>query len=150
MVSPQSVRVSADAARDARDRARRLRIPSFRFVQLYGRKRVLLYPPAQHAALHVFPATHESYRQSQVPFEHEHGDAADDDADGGGGGGGGGARSAWKRPPVFARFAADAEAWEVVLEPGDVLYIPPYWFHRVEVGGRTARRARVVLEESYC
>jgi len=28
-------------------------------------------------------------------------------------------------------FFADIEAFEVVLEPGDLLYLPPFWFHRV-------------------
>lgn len=34
-------------------------------------------------------------------------------------------------PLVFPQFTR-AKAIEVILEPGDTLYIPPYWWHRVE------------------
>jgi len=75
-------------------------------TQLIGRKRVLLYPPRQHAYLYPFPHTHVSYHQSQVDFN-------DPDV---------------LTFPDFAR----AGAVEAVLEPGDTLYIPPFWWHRIE------------------
>ena len=34
----------------------------------------------------------------------------------------------------FPKFAA-ASSWECRLEPGDVLYIPPLWFHHVSCTG---------------
>eukprot|EP00616_Rhizochromulina_sp_CCMP1243_P000940 CAMPEP_0118970540 /NCGR_PEP_ID=MMETSP1173-20130426/7412_1 /TAXON_ID=1034831 /ORGANISM="Rhizochromulina marina cf, Strain CCMP1243" /LENGTH=551 /DNA_ID=CAMNT_0006919915 /DNA_START=42 /DNA_END=1697 /DNA_ORIENTATION=- len=75
-------------------------------IQLIGRKRVLLYPPRQYAYLYPFPHTHVSYHQSQVDF-------ADPDV---------------LTFPDFTR----AGAVEAILEPGDAIYIPPFWWHRIE------------------
>jgi hypothetical protein len=70
--------------------------------QVVGRKRVLLFPPADYAALRIHPDQHPSARQ-----------AARDLAD----------------PP---RPDERVRAQAVDLEPGDALYIPPFWFHEVE------------------
>ena len=37
-------------------------------AQLVGRKRMLLWPPAALPDLHLYPATHTAFRQSQVPL----------------------------------------------------------------------------------
>ncbi len=35
------------------------------FIQMYGRKRVLLIPPSSGPDMHLFPSIHPSYHQSQ-------------------------------------------------------------------------------------
>src|SRR5690348_8736660 len=41
---------------------------------------------------------------------------------------------------LFPDFA-HAHALEVILSPGDVLYVPPFWFHYVSVVGESVRYA---------
>ena len=92
------------------------------FVQLIGRKKFLLAPPAAALQLRLFPEPHPRDRHAQprrpatsgTCIEHlEEVDArhADD-------------RSNGRQAPVWTS--------EAVLDPGDVLYLPPYHFHRVE------------------
>ena len=76
------------------------------FVQVLGSKRFFLFAPKTE--LYAYPNIHRSYRQSQVRFE----------------------ESNYERFPHVTRI--NTTAYEVVLHPGDVLYIPPYWHHRVE------------------
>mmetsp|Transcript_15564 Transcript_15564/g.41774 ORF Transcript_15564/g.41774 Transcript_15564/m.41774 type:complete len:540 (+) Transcript_15564:60-1679(+) len=75
-------------------------------AQLAGRKRVLLWAPKDWNKLYPFPLHHPNDRQSQVDM----------------------------RAPDLERFPrfAEAQAFEAVLEPGDVLFIPQYWWHHVE------------------
>lgn len=75
------------------------------FVQLFGRKRFLLFPPREHIYLYLYPRHHPYFRQSQVDFN-------DPNLD------------------VFPEFSK-AFAFEAYLEEGDLLYLPPYWFHHV-------------------
>ena len=91
------------------------------YAQLRGRKRFVLFPADVSDDLYVFPRLHPSTRQSRLDLRalppagfgrfHRRRAACTE----GGGVGGGGA--------LHAR--------EVVLTPGDVLYIPPYVWHRV-------------------
>ncbi|CAK9103964.1 Arginase 1 [Durusdinium trenchii] len=77
------------------------------FVQVAGTKRFLLFPPAAAPALYLHPRLHLRHRQAQVNLN---------DVD-------------------LERFprAQELEAPLVVtVGPGDVLYLPPYWFHQVE------------------
>lgn len=76
------------------------------FAQVQGHKRFLLFPPEQFSCLYPYPVPHPHDRQSQVDFE---------------------------RPDItrFPRFS-EARALEGVVGPGDVLYIPVYWWHHVE------------------
>jgi ribosomal protein L16 Arg81 hydroxylase len=30
------------------------------------------------------------------------------------------------------QFPAGVQVWEAILEPGDTLYIPAFWFHTVQ------------------
>lgn len=76
------------------------------FAQIHGRKRWTLYPPETWSLFYLYPHLHPNYHQSQV-------DSANPDLE---------------RFPHFAR----PNGQQVILEPGDVLYIPPYWFHQVE------------------
>jgi oxalate decarboxylase/phosphoglucose isomerase-like protein (cupin superfamily) len=68
------------------------------FVQIYGRKKFLIYPPEYWIHLNLYSSLHPSHRQSQMDF------------------------------PVIPGMTP----YEMVLEPGDLLYLPPYWFHHVE------------------
>jgi hypothetical protein len=84
---------------------------SMNFVtQVRGRKRWLLFPPSEWPRLHLFPSLHRHYHQSRANLT-----SPDANAD---------------LPGV-----ADAEAFEVTLEPGETLLVPPYWFHCVEALG---------------
>lgn len=76
------------------------------YVQLYGKKKFTLFQPSQWSNLYPYPFLHPSHAQSQVNLS---------DAD-------------------MERFprVQQARAVEVVLVPGDVLYMPPLWFHHVE------------------
>jgi len=76
------------------------------FAQLQGHKKFLLFPPSQFECFYPYPVYHPHDRQSQVDF---------DNID-------------LNRFPKFSK----AEAIEAIVNPGDVLYIPNYWWHHVE------------------
>eukprot|EP01114_Cavostelium_apophysatum_P021938 TRINITY_DN7793_c0_g1_i1.p1 TRINITY_DN7793_c0_g1~~TRINITY_DN7793_c0_g1_i1.p1 ORF type:complete len:469 (+),score=79.24 TRINITY_DN7793_c0_g1_i1:50-1456(+) len=75
------------------------------YAQIYGRKRFILFAPSEHENLYIYPFLHPAALQSQVNF-----DAPDYD--------------------VFPNFKR-AKGFQAVLGPGDVLYIPPLYFHHV-------------------
>eukprot|EP01112_Ceratiomyxa_fruticulosa_P011645 TRINITY_DN3178_c0_g1_i1.p1 TRINITY_DN3178_c0_g1~~TRINITY_DN3178_c0_g1_i1.p1 ORF type:complete len:217 (+),score=50.42 TRINITY_DN3178_c0_g1_i1:681-1331(+) len=75
------------------------------FVQLYGKKKFLLSPPSQWESLQLYPRLHPFYRQSQLNFSSNSNSWLNDHP----------------RP----------QAYEVILSPGDLLYLPPYYFHHV-------------------
>jgi hypoxia-inducible factor 1-alpha inhibitor (HIF hydroxylase) len=75
------------------------------YAQLYGRKRFILFPPTHRPYLYLYPFLHPGAQQSQVNL-----DAPD-----------------YNSFPLFQ----NARAVEAILEPGDVLYLPPMWFHHV-------------------
>ena len=76
------------------------------FVQLRGTKRFTLWSLSQHELLYMYPRVHPLWHKSQVNFR-----ALD-----------------LTRFPDFANSRAE----QVVLEPGHVLYVPPYTWHYVE------------------
>ena len=76
------------------------------FAQIRGTKRWTLFPPSQHSSVYLYPSLHPHYRQTQVDFE-------------------------TYRRDDFPRTAG-LNGRAVFLEPGDLMYVPPYWFHRVE------------------
>ena len=80
-------------------------------VQIRGRKRMLFFPPAQVPFL-GFPGWFE---ESPTPYSSPHASRVD------------------LRRPDFARFPdlARARALEARLEPGDIVYWPPFWAHDV-------------------
>jgi ribosomal protein L16 Arg81 hydroxylase len=81
------------------------------FAQLQGTKRFIIFDPSTE--LHTYPNIHRSFKQSQVHLERD---------------------SAGLGAPVrevFSEIGA-AEGIAVTVHPGDLLYIPPYWQHRVE------------------
>jgi hypothetical protein len=75
------------------------------YTQLRGRKQFFLGGPEQRAALHLFPVTHEQTRQSRFNF------------------------SSSTRDNI--NFPTRATGAEVILAPGEVLFIPAYTFHQV-------------------
>eukprot|EP00607_Mallomonas_marina_P008292 CAMPEP_0182419194 /NCGR_PEP_ID=MMETSP1167-20130531/3604_1 /TAXON_ID=2988 /ORGANISM="Mallomonas Sp, Strain CCMP3275" /LENGTH=429 /DNA_ID=CAMNT_0024593891 /DNA_START=563 /DNA_END=1852 /DNA_ORIENTATION=- len=80
-------------------------------AQLTGTSRVMLFPPDQELFLH--PHIHRAYRQSQVTLEaSEHSNCSD--------------LSIWWTEILSTR------PLEVSVSPGQLLYIPPFWHHRVE------------------
>ena len=91
-------------------------------AQLVGRKRMLLWPPLALPDLHLYPATHTAFRQSQVPLGAAAAAAAQPP--------GSPAARAMATLPGFASAGLHA-AVGVDLEPGDCVYIPPYWGHGV-------------------
>ena len=78
------------------------------FAQVRGGKALLLWEPEALPTLHLYPAVHAAYRQSQVPLASA-------------------AVASAERFPLFGR----AEPMLAVLQPGDLLYIPPYFPHAV-------------------
>lgn len=75
------------------------------FVQLYGRKTFLLSPPSQLKYIYLFPTAHPSVRQSQVNFT----------------------QVDFQMFPKFQTI----ETYQTTLKPGEMLYLPPFWLHRV-------------------
>lgn len=69
----------------------------------------IMWPPENHKMFYLYPRLSPNYRQSQVDFEHPDLSA-------------------------FPEFKL-VNSYEVVLEEGDLLYLPPFWFHRVESVG---------------
>jgi hypothetical protein len=69
----------------------------------YGQKRFIIFPPDVYHEFKLYPCLHQFYRQIQTDiFDSELRD-------------------------LLKRF----NGVEVILSPGEVLYIPPYWFHSV-------------------
>lgn len=67
------------------------------FVQIYGKKKFLLYEPKEWINLNLYSSLHPCHRQGQMD------------------------NPILKELPPF----------EVDIEAGDILYLPPYWFHHV-------------------
>ena len=76
------------------------------FVQLKGRKRFTLWLPWEHESLYMYPRVHPMWHKSRVNFQ----------------------QPDVERFPLFGKSHAN----HVTLEPGDILYVPPYTWHYVE------------------
>lgn len=95
------------------------------FVQIKGRKRFTLAPPeTARCGLGLYPALHPFYRQVQRdildPQWSEAVFVPTPDAS-----------SAAAAPVDGSSCGCNVTLFEVDLNPGDVLYMPPHWFHRV-------------------
>lgn len=77
-------------------------------------KRVFLAPPSELSNLHQFPRVHGCKRHSMVHFD-TNGSAQD----------GVTYDFKWLRSGPVSTMVVD-------VLPGDTLYIPPWWIHRVE------------------
>ena len=76
------------------------------FVQLVGRKRFTLWSSFQHELMYTYPRVHPMWHKSQVNYRHVD-------------------------THTFPAYKK-AKAVQIELEPGDVLYVPPYTWHYVE------------------
>lgn len=74
--------------------------------QIKGRKRMLFYPPSELRSLKCYPNWHLLRRRARF-------------------------NPADPQPPRFPRASA-FEPTVAVLEPGDVLFFPPFWAHYTE------------------
>lgn len=77
------------------------------YAQLYGRKRFTMFRPTEWPGTYPYPFLHPSHAQAQVNIS--------DDV-------------SISMFPAVRRI----EGYQVLLEPGDLLYMPPLWFHHVE------------------
>lgn len=77
------------------------------YAQLYGTKKFTLFKPSNWPGLYPYPFLHPSHAQAQVNV------------------------SDFSETVNFP-LVAKVQAVEVTLEPGDLLYMPPLWFHHVE------------------
>ena len=73
------------------------------------RKRFILFPPSMWGSMHPYPFLHPAQHQAQPVLQTDSPSELRD------------------RYPSLA----GVRAWDVVLEPGDVLYVPPFWPHTV-------------------
>lgn len=78
-------------------------VPNNFLAQVRGRKRLILFAPSQTACL--YPYTTKAYNMSRVDIEQP--DLA-----------------------TYPRFSR-ARPLEVLLEPGEILFLPPFWWHQV-------------------
>ena len=78
------------------------------FVQLLGTKRMVLWPPNETQHLCPYPRLHPLWHKSRVDFERPSASHA--------------ACATYGRSRAFA----------LTVAPGDVVYIPPFWWHTVE------------------
>lgn len=80
------------------------------FTMNRGYKRCILFPPRDFECLYPYPVAHPCDRQSQVDILN----------------------------PDYERFPnfKNAHPHECVLGPGEVLYIPMYWWHYIESVGK--------------
>eukprot|EP01122_Echinamoeba_exundans_P016942 TRINITY_DN8750_c0_g1_i1.p1 TRINITY_DN8750_c0_g1~~TRINITY_DN8750_c0_g1_i1.p1 ORF type:complete len:511 (-),score=67.38 TRINITY_DN8750_c0_g1_i1:2-1534(-) len=92
-------------------------------IQILGHKRWILSPPSEAHKIVPFPYLHSSFRQSMLNFTS--GSFIDD--------------LTIENPKSIEMIEREVgldplgsiEAFEVVAGPGNVLYLPPLWFHRV-------------------
>jgi len=118
------------------------------FVQIYGRKKFTLFSPDLHHSFYVYPKTHPASRQAQVNIDepderrfpklsgiianniddddHSSSSANSDEK--------GSLAHGNRGVTVNEKTVRGAleSGIEIVVKPGDVLYLPPFWFHQVE------------------
>ncbi len=92
------------------------------FVQLWGSKTVTLFPPAYSRFMYSYPSVHAGRKMSQVPFM--------DEVD------------------AFPN-ATQLKGYEVELKAGEMLYIPPYWWHYIRAGGDDVAISLSVVSPSW-
>ena len=76
---------------------------NFHFVAT-GRKKFILFPPSAYSRLQLYPCLHQLYRQVGTDV---------------------------LAGENYREFLRELQGYEVEVIDGDVLYIPPFWFHSV-------------------
>jgi len=76
------------------------------FVQIKGRKKFILFPPTDWLNLYMFPHIHPALRQTQLNPEN----------------------------PDYVQFPnfQKTHPIQVIINPGELLYLPAFWFHQVQ------------------
>lgn len=97
--------------------------PHNMFVQLIGTKRFTLLPPCFIDALPIYPDLHVRARKAQIPLS-QISELAKNKTIGD------------LKFPLHKKLST--RMLEVDVEPGDVLYVPPFWIHRVQVTSSAA------------
>lgn len=77
------------------------------FVQLLGEKKWTLFPPSAGRSMCPYPRLHQMWHKARPDF----------------------IRPDLQTCPGYAELEGGLE---IVLRPGDVLYVPPFWWHHVE------------------
>ena len=90
-------------------------------LQLHGSKRVRVWRPSDGVyRLHTYPDAHPRARKSQVDL-----DVNDDDDN---------SSHRSRYPQYYCKNTPLQPTLDVILRPGDALYLPAFWFHHVENG----------------
>jgi hypoxia-inducible factor 1-alpha inhibitor (HIF hydroxylase) len=91
------------------------------FLQISGTKRFRIFDPSQSACLYPYPVHHPLDTRSQIDLEGIAGPDGKPGKDG-----------SW-RAGTSAGFprAGNAAGVELLLRPGEVLFLPAYWWHEV-------------------
>jgi hypothetical protein len=82
------------------------------FVQIFGEKEFLLFDPVDYDRVRLFPLHHPYHRQSQLDLQ----DAS-------------------------VQGISREGAWTARVRPGDILYLPPFWFHHGKLFKKENRSA---------
>lgn len=85
------------------------------YVQVSGTKRFIMFPPWEYEHIYAYPRIHPFWHKSQVNFDHPD----------------------LEKHPEFAK----AQGYVADLKQGDILYIPPYWWHHVRSKERSVSLA---------
>ena len=95
--------------------------PHNMFVQLLGSKIFTVLPPCAIDAVYLYPDLHQRARKVQVPLD----DITNVEQ-----------QTIGMKFPLFKRHIRNAARMTtVVVGPGDILYLPPFWIHGVRVEG---------------
>lgn len=81
-------------------------------IQIFGRKRICLFPPSQSRNLYPFSAQDGPPRTSRMDL-------------------GKLIRGCAEEESMFPLFASVTQQLHVVIDAGEMLYIPPHWWHFV-------------------
>jgi len=77
------------------------------FHMIEGSKHFMLFPPSAHSDLELHPSIHPAHRSSQLELP-----------------------SSLPNPSEY-NHSDGVDGWEVNLQPGEILFIPAFWFHHV-------------------